>query len=487
MKFKYKPLGNITSLFRGARFIKLLVIFIVSCALFISSGKTLRASSNLTVNVNQVLSDVSNHPVGLNVSFLADTPEMTSPLADIQAKTLRFTTNEYYLFNHNDPLNPKVSIQDPELWQVKSFAKSDGTWYSKLNFDDFIATCQSIGAEPFVVVPIDAIVYSGNAPHATPEEVLQGAVEWVRYANITNKYNVKYWEIGNESNLQTHSKIYWTPEKYAETVVKFSQAMKAVDPSIKIGANGMRVTNSKDWWDQIMPTIKNNVDFLITHQYSWLDNYENWKNDIYEYDYNIKDANKAINDYNPTLRLNVTENSSFNPGVHHENNIWKMLHNFEIIGQTLCFETVDYVHFWTSRWLEKDSYQEDFSSFDCNYQKTPMGYPLKVWGLYLKKKMVYASKSDPIRSWATYDPDDKSLNLLILNKDRNTQHVTVTLDNYDNPNLHRAWTLLGNDPESKKVIISKYGGVKVQNSQVNAGLKPLSITIIALKNSIFAD
>ena len=56
----------------------------------------------------------------------------------------------------------------------------------------------------------------------------QRAAEWVRDANIKNKWDVKYWDIGNEVW------IWLFPEEYARFVVEYSKAMKAVDPTIKI-------------------------------------------------------------------------------------------------------------------------------------------------------------------------------------------------------------------------------------------------------------
>ena len=70
------------------------------------------------------------------------------------------------------------------------------------------------------------------------------AAAWVEYCNgdenteggrarIRNgrakPYNVKYWEMDNEAHR------WFTAEEYAETCVLYSKAMKAVDPSIKIG------------------------------------------------------------------------------------------------------------------------------------------------------------------------------------------------------------------------------------------------------------
>ncbi len=461
---------------------KLLLIFIISFSLIVITLTTLASTTNIIVDVNNVLSDVSNNPVGININFLRDNTEITNPLKEMKVGSLRYPSpqGDFYLFNKDNPAAPKVSVQDENYWLTKSFAADDGTLKSPLiSFDDFMSISQSVGAEPFIVIGISAINYTGDSPYATPEEVLEAAVEWVKYANIIKGYNVKYWAIGGENDIDHNFGKKWTAENYATTVVQFSKAMKEVDPSIKIGANGM---TGSEWWDRVMPIIKDNVDFLITHQYSWIKDYKEWKNDPSEYDYNIKDAIKAIETYNPSLKINVTEISSFNPGSSHTNNTWKMLHNFEMLGNTLCFNQVDYFHFWISRWMGKDAYSQDTSAFDLiNYKLTPMGYPLKIWGNFLKKKMVSSSKSGTIRSWASYDPDDNSLNVFLLNKDEVPQDVSITLDNYTGSTQNERWVLKGSTPESTDVTWEKSGSVSVSGSKIKTTLEPLSVTVIALQ------
>ena len=464
---------------------RILFTFILSCLVLIISNATLAESSKIVVDVNNILADVSNQPLGIGLHFAGDNLNVVEPLKKIKAGTLRFATNEAYLFDKNEPGNPKVSIQDQSYSIVKGYSYPNGTWWGELkNIDDFMRICQTTKAEPFIVVGIDPIVYAGNAPHATPEEVLESAVEWVRYANIEKGYDIKYWEIGNENNIPSQEKkIVWTPQKYADTVVRFSQAMKAVDPSIKIGANGM-VHGTDDWWNRVMPRIKDNVDFLITHQYSWLESYQKWRKDPYEYDFNIKDTVKAIERYNPLLRLNITEISSFNTNLNisHENNTWKMLHNFEMLGQALIFKEVDYIHFWTSRWLEEDASAHDFSAFDANYKLMPMGYPLKVWNSFLQKKMVFSTKqAGVIRSWASYAPDNKNLSIFLLNKDTSPHNASVVLKNYIKNPYNQQWILKGSTPESKDAIFQQAGSAKLVGKKIEAKLEPLSVTIIDLK------
>ncbi|MEL6787065.1 MAG: hypothetical protein AAFO76_06560 [Cyanobacteria bacterium J06607_15] len=435
----------------------------------------------ITVDVEQVVTQVEQK-LGIGLNFLSDRPGISKSLQGLQVGTLRYATNEYYLFDSQEPNKPKVTIQDPSIWQVNSFAQADGTWWSKLDFDRFMELCQATQAEPFIVVPIDAIAYGGTAPHVAPERVIAAAADWVRYANVEKGYQIKHWEIGNESDIKHHEQIVWTPEQYAQTVVQLGEAMKAVDPSIKIGANGMRVKENDDWWQRVMPIIKDKVDFLVTHQYSWEENYSTWKDSAYSYDYNLKDAVEAIATYNPQLKLNVTENSSFNPSVTHPNNTWKMLHNFEMLGQTLSTKQVDYVHFWTSRWLESDPLAEDNSAFDQDYQLTPMGYPLKVWNQFLRASLVQSTKTAKVSSWASYEPDDHALSLLLLNKESTPQNISIVLNNYrPKARFLKPWILQGAAPEATEVSWGQSGSAWIWDRKIRVKLEPLSVTAIALE------
>lgn len=60
------------------------------------------------------------------------------------------------------------------------------------------------------------------------------AAQLVQYVNITKKYGIKYWSIGNEPDLFFAVDQTWTPEYYAKRWREFALAMKAVDPSIQL-------------------------------------------------------------------------------------------------------------------------------------------------------------------------------------------------------------------------------------------------------------
>ncbi|MFI5414724.1 MAG: hypothetical protein ACHQ16_03540, partial [Candidatus Lutacidiplasmatales archaeon] len=96
----------------------------------------------------------------------------------------------------------------------------------------FIALCRSVGCHAIFQVPgeINSSAF---------------AAELVTYTEQTLGFHPEYWEIGNEPALWHHFGLPWaswnrtqlpapTPQAYAEEVLAYGQAMRAVDPAIRI-------------------------------------------------------------------------------------------------------------------------------------------------------------------------------------------------------------------------------------------------------------
>src|SRR5688572_27434153 len=112
------------------------------------------------------------------------------------------------------------------------------------DFDTFMAGVRRAGARPMV---------TANYGTGTAQE----AADWVRYANVEKGYGVRYWEIGNENYGNGHYGTEWeadhhpdkSPAYYANLVRQYSAAMKAVDPTIQVGAV---LTMPGEWPDGIV-------------------------------------------------------------------------------------------------------------------------------------------------------------------------------------------------------------------------------------------
>ncbi|MGW1910238.1 cellulose binding domain-containing protein [Streptomyces sp. NPDC002076] len=168
---------------------------------------------------------------------------------------------------------PGGSHSDVYHWQTGT---ADAGAYVAPNtgFDAFMGTVRAAGAQPII---------TANYGSGTPQE----AAAWVRYANVTKGYGVKYWEVGNEvygngeySNgngweYDTHSSKSATT--YADNLLQYISAMKAADPSIKIGAvlttpgywpDGIvGPGDTMDWNHTVLSIAGSKIDFAIVHAY----------------------------------------------------------------------------------------------------------------------------------------------------------------------------------------------------------------------------
>ena len=250
---------------------------------------------HVTIDAKSVLHEISPLFFGVNTLFWIETDasvkdgKIAKYLKEMPCHLMRFpggTAGENYHWKTG------------KLDDIKSFPNSEGP--ENLSCDKFMVLLRQVGAEPIFLVNLE----SGYIHHDL-DAAAKEAADWVQYANKEKGYNVKYWEMGNETYLPG-TRFPMTAREYAEAVVKFSRAMKAVDPSIKIGACGptefdkvaptdllskeeldkerslawgqrtdaikkVAATKPKDkgerWWATVAKIAGPDVDFAIVHRY----------------------------------------------------------------------------------------------------------------------------------------------------------------------------------------------------------------------------
>jgi len=173
---------------------------------------------------------------------------------------------------------PGGSSADDYHWAANTFT-GGGHPYPADTFDAFMSLARQLGAQPLITVNYgsDAAGTGGGDPTE--------AAAWVRYANRVKGYGVRYWEIGNEvydngsygpyvaglSERDLHARK--GPAAYARNALAYISAMKAVDPSIRVG---VAVTTPGYWpegqrpdWDgTILPVLCHEIDFVDVHWYA---------------------------------------------------------------------------------------------------------------------------------------------------------------------------------------------------------------------------
>ncbi len=165
---------------------------------------------------------------------------------------------------------PGGSYADIYHWQTHT---ADGGYVAPgTDFDTFMGSVRRVGAQPMIIA---------NYGTGSPSE----AAAWVRYANVTKSYGVKYWTIGNENYGNGHYGANWeadnhadkSPTGYATLVRDYADAMKAVDPTIKVGAvltmpanwpDGITGAGDADTWNATVLSLAGpKIDFVDVHWY----------------------------------------------------------------------------------------------------------------------------------------------------------------------------------------------------------------------------
>ncbi|AJF69436.1 hypothetical protein SVTN_00995 [Streptomyces vietnamensis] len=219
------------------------------------------AASTVSVSVDAALQLATVPATGVGVNIPVYDAAMNAPTTPGLLSTAGINTVRY----------PGGSHSDVYHWQTGT--ADDGAYVApNTGFDAFMGTVRAAGAQPII---------TANYGSGTPQE----AAAWVRYANVTKGYGIKYWEIGNEVygngeygakwEYDTHSSKSATT--YANNVLQYVSAMKAADPSVKIGAvlttpgywpDGIvGPGDTMDWNHTVLSIAGSKIDFAIVHAY----------------------------------------------------------------------------------------------------------------------------------------------------------------------------------------------------------------------------
>ena len=174
-----------------------------------------------------------------------------------------------YVYGSNyGPLQvvPVDLIDEAQVSGIKFMRFPGGRWgdlndIREQQIDDLMRICRIVGAEPSISVRLE---------NGTPE----AAAELVRYANIENDYNVRYWAIGNEPSLFDD----YTTEDLNEQWRAIAEAMLEVDPDIiLIGpephqwtgnpATDPRDPEGREWVREFLLVNGDLVDIVAVHRY----------------------------------------------------------------------------------------------------------------------------------------------------------------------------------------------------------------------------
>jgi alpha-L-arabinofuranosidase len=390
--------------------------------------------------------------LGVNIAVYNSPDEfikaMEGPISDLATSLVRMpggSVSDKYYWNGNGVVSNGV---------VDSSKYKDGYW--EVDFSEYrpgfaVDNDDWSKADPGFI-NIDAkTMHEATRLHPTARNLVtinmgtgtaELAAEWVRWANIKNDYDVKYWELGNELNgeweaghtLLDGSKM--TAEKYVERYVEFAKAMKAVDPTIKIGGPSCDVEHHDDYFEPLLRDAGEHVDFITLHYYSLRSSLAPEK-ELFDGLDNMgpvaRHMNELIEKYQPErkdeIEISITEWNSKLPKDQDAYRLFNGLWFSAWVGEMLK-AGVDSATVWDMFSGEDNGHgllvqQED------GYVPTGRYWAFWLWSHYMDGALVetHVEENEDLHIYATRDAD--TLHVMVMNESRSASYpVELAIRNF---------------------------------------------------------
>lgn len=428
----------------------------------------------LTVNASNVVAPFKREMLGTNIGLWTNssfhpvskrTPQYVNMMKEAGISLIRFPAGAEADYAYWDRTNSYEWHVGPSPY-IRTITASI--------FDSYMSLVREVGAEPMVTV---------NAKIDDAEM----AADMVRYANVEKGYNIKYWEIGNEPEFFAAPHAV-TPLEYAARIKAYSEAMKAVDPSIIIiGPANAQPTQFQSWTKPILSYLHDNnspVDGISTHWYPlWggqtntasssypsIDNLLAYDGPDYANSY-IKWANE-FTDTTPTDNLisyrdaytnnaivGITELGQVTGGSEGAgigNTMAGALWLGDVLGR-LAYHQMDFVN----QFLFQGN--QAYALMDMNKNVRPAYYLYPMFNRYFGDQMVESGSSDNqnFTIWASKKSgEDDKLYLMVINKNQtDSLSAAIDLTGFAPESVGASWTL--NAPSVSSVSGSSINGVPI--------------------------
>ncbi len=359
--------------------------------------------------------------------------------------------------------NPNPSYYSAQFGSLVNTSLTYSFHYGQDEIDNLALFSQQTGAEIIIQVNI-----SNNDPYMW--------ADLLRYANVEHDYGFKYWELGNEIDLETTqgSEAGMSAATYQQRVNNYAAALRSVDPSIEIvggvSASAHDIVASNWAWGEadmsryLYAAVNAGADALSYHWYQtcnsgsdrdaitvweWdlapgddgiADPYENWRHS-YSRIWSRIAPERVQNEVIPagsSLPQGITELNinSCDFGVAPQNgNFLNALWMSDVLGR-LAYNGLDFATWYTGYGTQGQGYPMVFSTEDF-YPTTvylrPSYYTFFLYANYFGDQLVASSSSqeDDISIWASTDSSDPGkLKLIVTNISGSAITASINLEGF---------------------------------------------------------
>ncbi len=277
------------------------------------------------------------------------------------------------------------------------------------------------------------------------DDYAQFCADLVKIVNKDNNLGVQYWEITNEKDIEYfsifHTKSGWgklidpnQPDRLDELITiynKVAEAMKAVDPSIKVGGPSIARPDLTPFYEPFIKGTADNLDFFTYHYYPTGsastpdDQVFNATNSIGKYTKTIVDTLKKISPNRDIPAMLGEYNISWTWETHDP----RMTNNKGAVFDALSMiEAIENGAAASLSWNEKDG---SYGKTSYNDVLRPGGELLHLFNEYLVgNRISTTSDKSNITTFAVDRPGSHKAYVLI-NSSNSSQEVAVTFNNWN--------------------------------------------------------
>ncbi len=303
--------------------------------------------------------------------------------------------------------------------------------------DEVVALAKELGAEPLIHVRLA----NGS---------IETAVNLLKYANQTKKYDIQYWSIGNEPSLYAQGAALvegYETARYNQEWRQFAEALRAVDPTIKLVgpdthqftanlASNPKDLNGKDWLEEFLKANGDLVDVVAIHRYPFPKNMQ----DLIPTKDELLASTEEWDQIIPALRKLITETTGQDKpiGILEINSNWANVSGGEASPETfynalwwgdvlgrLIKQRVDMVGQFVLSTAPGSGELGLFARDDPR----PIYY---VYPMYRRfgQELVEASTDKDLVSIYAANRDDGALTLMVINRNGTAQSMVVQLNGF---------------------------------------------------------
>ncbi len=354
----------------------------------------------------------------------------------------------------------------------------------------------------------------------------------VRFVRDNNLSNIKYYEFGNELDLETFvgNSTAITPTQYATRLAAYQQAMLAVDPNIGIvgGVPAATTDIMRTGWvsggntvspyiTQALPAARNAGKDLHSASIHWYQA-DSDVSDIFRWTFGINSTSSewwrqaysrswsgdvapwvrssAMGSY-PNVELGISElGLSSSNDINYNGNHMGALWFSDVLGR-FAYSGID----WITEWDSYALFNEDFSlmypdrdgTATPNIRLRPTYYAFLMYSKFFGDQMVSSSTTDPTRIsiWASKDSDDQNkLKLRITNLSNSAITMPVALNGFT-ATSGLAYIMSSTNPtDTSETSVSidaptTLNGVKLDGNNVNSSLATVQPSIVSVSGTSF--